>query len=561
MSRLLETKGYVLRKLATDGHDDSRCALELIDVHDALVAELFEVELIGGIKVGRVRLGVVVDHDRLLAHLPERLRRADGAPIELDRAADAIHTAAQDDGAVVVKGDIERRSIVCREQVVRDGRELGGERVDLLDPRPDAELQTKGADFVRGAPDRRRILLIGEAHLLCLYDVVLLQAMETADGLELPGAVDDVLELVQEPLVNLCQFVDTIDRVVFVKHGLADRQPPPVARVLELKVKIGKLIALEADNSRVYLADCLLEGLLDRPANGHDFADRLHGASDISLDVLELGKVPTRDLGDDVIERGLEIGRCGLGDGIGEFWQAVAETNLGGRVGKRISGGLGCQSGRAGQASIDLDDPVVKAFGLQRVLDVALTHDSEVAHNLDGGTPEHVVLLVAERLAGGNNDRVARVDSQGVEVLHVADRDAVVIGVTDNLVLDLFPALERLLYQNLRRQGEGAGREIPELLLVVCEPGPKTAQGVGSTHDDGISNFLGGIQSLLNGTNGNRLGNGDVDLIQSASKEVAIFAELKRANARTQDANTVFLIQTHALHLDAEIQGGLAAKG
>ena len=38
-------------------------------------------------------------------------------------------------------------------------------------------------------------------------------------------------------------------------------------------------------------------------------------------------------------------------------------------------------------------------------------------HHLEGGLSEHVVLGVAEGLAGGNDDRVSRVHSEGIKVL------------------------------------------------------------------------------------------------------------------------------------------------
>ena len=47
-------------------------------------------------------------------------------------------------------------------------------------------------------------------------------------------------------------------------------------------------------------------------------------------------------------------------------------------------------------------------------------------------------------------------DAKRVEVLHIADRDAVVILITHHLVLDLFPPLETLLHQYLWREGESA---------------------------------------------------------------------------------------------------------
>ena len=44
-----------------------------------------------------------VDHDGLLAHLPQSEGGADGTPIELDGTADTVNTASQDKGALVLK--------------------------------------------------------------------------------------------------------------------------------------------------------------------------------------------------------------------------------------------------------------------------------------------------------------------------------------------------------------------------------------------------------------------------------------------------------------------------
>ena len=47
-------------------------------------------------------------------------------------------------------------------------------------------------------------------------------------------------------------------------------------------------------------------------------------------------------------------------------------------------------------------------------------------------------------------------DAERVEVLHIADRYAIVILITHDLVLDLLPPLKALLDQYLRREGESA---------------------------------------------------------------------------------------------------------
>lgn len=55
----------------------------------------------------------VVDHDSLLAKLVERHGSVDSAPIELNRATNAVDTAAENKYTMVVKGDIVGGGVVC----------------------------------------------------------------------------------------------------------------------------------------------------------------------------------------------------------------------------------------------------------------------------------------------------------------------------------------------------------------------------------------------------------------------------------------------------------------
>ena len=64
-----------------------------------------------------------------------------------------------------------------------------------------------------------------------------------------------------------------------------------------------------------------------------------------------------------------------------------------------------------------------------------------------------------QRLDRRDDDRVAGVDAERVDVLHRAHRDARVLGVAHHLVLDLLPADEALLDHHLAdRAGAQAGR-------------------------------------------------------------------------------------------------------
>jgi hypothetical protein len=153
------------------------------------------------------------------------------------------------------------------------------------------------------------------------------------------------------------------------------------------------------------------------------------------------------------------------------------------------------------------------------------------------------------------------VNTEGVEVLHVANSDTVVGSVTDDFVLNLLPALERLLDQNLGGEREGARRQIAELIGVGSEAGAQTTESVGRADNDGVTNLLGGLKSIFNGLDGGRFSDGDVNLVQGLGEELTILTGLKGLDAGTEDLDTVAVEDTHAVHLHTQVQTGLTTEG
>ncbi len=86
---------------------------------------------------------------------------------------------------------------------------------------------------------------------------------------------------------------------------------------------------------------------------------------------------------------------------------------------------------------------------MESKLTVASALDFELLDDVYSRSSEHLVLAVAERYSRSDNDTVAGVDSDGVEVLHRADRDNVALCVTDNLELYLLPAAYALFNKYL----------------------------------------------------------------------------------------------------------------
>ena len=89
--------------------------------------------------------------------------------------------------------------------------------------------------------------------------------------------------------------------------------------------------------------------------------------------------------------------------------------------------------------------------------------------NLDGEGTQLVILAVGERLAWGHHDTFTRMDAERVEVLHVADGDAVVVFIANHLILYFLPTLEALLDEHLRREREGFLGLCQQFLFVVAE--------------------------------------------------------------------------------------------
>jgi hypothetical protein len=95
---LLERQSQVQRRLSAKLDDHAhirslRC-LVLIDRPDVFESERLEVKPVAGVVIGRDRLRIAVDHDRLVAIFVQRKRRMTAAVIEFNSLSDAVRPAA-----------------------------------------------------------------------------------------------------------------------------------------------------------------------------------------------------------------------------------------------------------------------------------------------------------------------------------------------------------------------------------------------------------------------------------------------------------------------------------
>src|SRR5207237_10371209 len=115
----------------------------------------------------------------------------------------------------------------------------------------------------------------------------------------------------------------------------------------------------------------------------------------------------------------------------------------------RVARRLRRECGGARDPRVDFDHPVLAGPWVDGELDVATSLDAEGPNDTEGGGAQHLVVRVAQGLGRGHDDRFARVDPHRVQVLHIADCDAIVRGVPHDLVFELLPAYDGLLHTDL----------------------------------------------------------------------------------------------------------------
>ena len=151
-------------------------------------------------------------------------------------------------------------------------------------------------------------------------------------------------------------------------------------------------------------------------------------------------------------------------------------------------------------------------------------------------------------------------DPERVEILHVTDRDAVVVAVANHLIFNLFPAFERLLDENLRGEGEGLLADFLELLLSVAESGSQAAKGVGSPDDQRETEIFRRGFRFLDIRGRVRFDRLDTDLVEFLYEEVAVLGVHDRLHRSTKHIDSVFLQRAFLVQLDTAIQRRLAAE-
>ena len=182
--------------------------------------------------------------------------------------------------------------------------------------------------------------------------------------------------------------------------------------------------------------------------------------------------------------------------------------------------------------------------------------------------PQPLVDLVGQRLDRRHDDRVAGVDAQRVDVLHRAHRDARVLGVAHDLVLDLLPADEAALDHHLldRARPEARADPLPVRVLGLDDAAARAAERERRPDDRrqadvgerrlrrGVARVL--VRALDDERRRVRL----VDPVEQVAERLAVLGHADRLERRPEQADVVALEDAGLRERRRQVERRLAAE-
>ena len=184
---------------------------------------------------------------------------------------------------------------------------------------------------------------------------------------------------------------------------------------------------------------------------------------------MELAQIPAWYFTYHIVQSRFEECAGGLCHGILQIKQTVTQTKFGGNKSKRITCSLGSQCRRARKTGINLYDTVVLRFGVERILHIAFSHNTDVTDDANSQLAKFMILRIGKSLRRSNDDGLSGMNAQRVKVLHITNGDAVIITVTDHFILHFLPAFQTLFHQHLRREREGFFGQNIQFFFIIAE--------------------------------------------------------------------------------------------
>ncbi len=315
---------------------------------------------------------------------------------------------------------------------------------------------------------------------------------------------------------------------------------------------------------RLERPDRFSEGLREGAAEGHDLAHGLHLDAERGVGAGKLLERESRDLHDDIVERGLEGGRRLLRDVVRDLVEPIPHGEKRGDLRDREPRRFRGERGRARDAWIHLDHDPAPRLWVHGELDVrAARRDADGANDLFCIVAHRLILDVRERHLRRDRDGIARVDAHRIEVLDGAHDDERVGRVAHDLELELLPSENRLLDEDLvhGREREPAPDDGVEVILVEGDTAARAAERERRADDDRIAERHRDGACLVEGSGDPRAQNFDADLLHGLLEEEAVLAEPDGADGSPERLDVVLREDAGLVEGHRKVERRLAADG
>ena len=194
-------------------------------------------------------------------------------------------------------------------------------------------------------------------------------------------------------------------------------------------------------------------------------------------------------------------------------------------------------------------------------MNVAFANNPKLPHDANREISQHVVLGIRQRLAWCNDDTLAGVNSHRIEVLHVANRDAIIDTVTDDFVFNFLPPTEVLLDEDLRRVRQSAACTLVYFGMARAQSRAQAAQRICRTKHDGVSDCARDFDSLFSGNGGCTPRNIHADTVEALYEQIAILGITNGLNGSSEHRDTELLQHAFLVEFEPAVERRLTAEG
>ena len=401
-------------------------------------------------------------------------------------------------------------------------------------------------------------VLIREAHDLCLAQ----QREIVRRGSELLLHINDARDTLEKQLGYHGSLMQTLDALAAAQE-LRYRIYIVVMEHRNVRQQLSaayRIEALETEMAHTYLerTDRFKEALLKGRADTHDLTRCLHLRTESIRNGSKLIEREARELCNDIVEARSDSCRAARNGYLGK---GHADRYLCGNARDGITARFGGKRGGARNSRIDLDEIIAARAGIERKLDIAAAGYLEFTDDAQRTVAEHVAVAVGERENGCNDDGVAGVNADRVDIFHAADRDGVIVAVAHYLELYLLIALDALLDEHLMngRECERIRSKLLKLRSILGKAAASTSESERGTQNYRVADALCRSSRLLDIIG--YLGRDDRLAYRLAHllEQFSVLCALDALAARTEQLNTAFAEDALLLELHCKVKTGLSA--